>query len=83
MTFEEHITKICKKASQKLHALARISNFMSQEKLRIIMKAFIESQFGYCPLVWMFCSRILNTRINKIHERALRLVYKDTHLTFN
>ena len=46
------------------------------------MKAFIESQFGYCPLTSMFHSRTLNNRINKLHERALRLVYKDTHRTF-
>ena len=30
----------------------------------------------------MFHSRTLNNRINKLHERALRLVYKDQHLTF-
>ena len=82
LKFGEHISKLCKKASQKLHALARISKYMCQDKLRLIMKAFIESQFGYCPLIWMFHSRILNNRINKLHERALRLVYKDTHLTF-
>ena len=41
------------------------------------MKAFIASQFSYCPLVWMFHSRTLNNRINKIHERALRLAYKN------
>ena len=41
------------------------------------MKAFISSQFGYCPLVWMFHSRKLNNRINSIHERALRIVYSD------
>ena len=55
---------------------------MCEDKLRMLMKAFIESQFGYCPLTWMFHSRTLNNRINKLHERALRLVYKDTHLTF-
>ena len=65
-----------------LHALARISNFMSHDKLRLLMKAFIESQFGYCPLVWMFHSRTLNNRINRLHERALRLVYKEPILTF-
>ena len=37
------------------------------------MNAFILSQFSYCPLIWMFQSRKLNHRINKIHERALRL----------
>ena len=82
LNFEEHISKLCKKIGSKLHALARISNYMSTDKLRLIMKAFIESQFGYCPLVWMFHSRTLNNRINRLHERALRLVYKDPTLTF-
>ena len=77
LNFDEHVSKLCKKASQKIHALARISNCMSQDKLCIIMSAFIESQFGYCPLVWMFHSRALNNRFNRLHERALRLVYKD------
>ena len=46
------------------------------------MKAFIESQFNYCPLIWMFHSRILNSKINKLHERALRLVYNDETSSF-
>ena len=41
------------------------------------MKSFIESQFGYCPLVWMFHSRGLNNKIDRIHERALRITYND------
>ena len=56
---------------------------MDERKRRTIMKAFINSQFGYCPLVWMFHSRQLNNRINKIHERALRIVYNDFSSTFN
>ena len=36
------------------------------------MKTFIESQFSYCPLVWMFHDRTMN---KKMHERALRIVY--------
>ena len=41
------------------------------------MNAFITSQFSYWPLVWMSHSRTMNNRINKIHEKTLRLVYKD------
>ena len=55
LTFDEHISRLCNKASQKLHALARIATYMNLSKRRIIMKAFISSQFGYCPLVWI-CS---------------------------
>ena len=50
LSFIEHVIKICDKASQKLNALARLSSFMSLEKRRIIMKTFVHSQFGYCPL---------------------------------
>ena len=83
LKFDEHVTRLCKKASQKLHALSRVSNYMKIEQRRKIMKAFISSQFGYCPLVWMFHSRTLNNRINRIHERALRIVYKDNDLSFD
>ena len=82
VNFKEHLTNICNKVSAKLHALSRISNCMDPGKLRLIMKAFIESQFQYCPLVWMFHSRAMNNRINRLHKRALKLVYKETHLTF-
>ena len=61
----------------------RVAKYMTTEKLRLIMKSFIESQFKYCPLVWMFYSKKIHNRINKLHERALRVVYKnDDDLTF-
>ena len=47
------------------------------------MRAFVISQFQYCPLVWMFHSRHLNNKINRIHERALRIAYKDYKSSFN
>ena len=47
------------------------------------MQAVIHSQFGYCPLVWMFHSRKLNNRINNIHKRALHIVYNDFVSTFS
>ena len=68
LTFENHIINICKKASQKLNALARIAPYMNIQKRRTIMKSFVTSQFSYCPLIWMFHSRRLNNKINSIHE---------------
>ena len=48
------------------------------------MNSFLTSQFSYCSLVWMLHRRTLNNQINKIHERALRLVYKnETFLSFD
>ena len=59
-----------------------MSSSMSLEKRRTLMKAFIESQFRYCPLIWMLRSRALNNKINHIHERALRTVYSDYNSSF-
>ena len=46
------------------------------------MNAFIAQQFNYCPLLWMFHSRTINGKINKLHERALRVVYSDRVSSF-
>ena len=75
--FDYHVSTLLKKASKKYHALATVCNYIDTIKRRVLMSAFITSQFFYCRFVWMFHSRTLNNQINKIHEKALRLVYKD------
>ena len=81
LTFNEDVSKLCKIASQKLHAIARISSYLNKNKLRLIMNAIFSSQFGYCPLVWMYHNRRYNNKINRLHERMLRIVYKDYKLS--
>ena len=49
----------------------------------LLMKAFIESQINYCPLIWMFGSRTMDNKINRIHDIALRLVYSDYSSNFD
>ena len=82
LDFNSHLKMICTKANQKVTILSRLANMLTVSKKRVIFKAFIESQFSYCPLVWMFCSRKMNAKINHIHERALRIVYNDYSSTF-
>ena len=82
LSFDEHVSNICTKASQKIHALSRVSKFMSFRQRKTIFQTFILSHFGYCPLVWMLHSRKLNHRINRLHERALRIVYDDYESSF-
>ena len=38
--------------------------------------------FSYCPLVWMFHDRKSYNKINKIHERALRIIHKNSTSNF-
>ena len=77
LNFNNRIKSICRKAGQKLSTLLRISSNLNMKQEKLLYKSMIKSQFNYCPLVWMFCSRQSNILINKIHERPLRISYKD------
>ena len=74
LNFKEHILSLCKKANRKLHALSRVSKYMTLNKRRILMKS--------CPLIWMIHKRGFNNKINHIHERALRIAYNDYSSSF-
>ena len=54
LTFEENSSSICHKVAKKNNLLICLVNYMSLDKHRMVRKAFIESQFNYCPLIWMF-----------------------------
>ena len=46
------------------------------------MNSFFASQFNYCSLVWMCYRRSVNNKINRLHERCLRIVYSDSMSSF-
>ena len=60
-----------------------MENLLSFNTRREILKAFVKSQFKYCPIVWMFHSRRTNNKINRLCERALRIVYDDNVSNFH
>ena len=82
LNFKSHVAALFKKTDQKLHALSRISNYVDRDKLRQIMRAFLPSQFSYCPLIWMFSDRRMNNRINRIHEKPCTLYIMIHRLAF-
>ena len=77
-----NISDLRNKVSKKVYAFCRVTGYMSLEKSRTVIKRFLESQLNDCPLIWMLHSRTLNKKINRLHERALRIVYSDYKLSF-
>ena len=76
LNFNHHISKICKTASNKLHALARVSHYLDKDKRGILFNSYFLSQFNYCPLIWMNHNKSIK-KVDNLHERALRLIYCD------
>ena len=82
LRFKNHMESIYIKAGRKLNALARLCKFLPFNKRRVLMKAFVMSQFATSPLIGMFVDRNLNSKINALHFRALRMVYRDNISSF-
>ena len=66
-----------KHLSYKLHALRRIREYLTIEKARVHANVFIDSQFSYTTLIWVFAEKTLTNKICKIHPRILQMVYNE------
>ena len=55
-------------------------HLISSKKKKV--NSFINSKFFYGLLIWMFTSRGCNKRMDKIHERLLRLIFSDHESSF-
>ena len=51
LRFDDHIQDICNKANRKLQVLACATLYMNLQKRKILMNAFFNAQFNYCPLI--------------------------------
>ena len=69
LNFATHLLDITKNTNKKFNALTRVQNYMTTDQKKLIFPSFIKSQFTYCPLIWMFCTKRSLRRISNIHER--------------
>ena len=82
LNFEDHVSSLCKKAAAQLNALGRIQHYLGQKQKESIINSFIYSNFNYCPLVWHFCPAKSVFKIEKIQERALKLLLNDYNSSY-
>ncbi len=77
LTFNDHISDICKKSARHLAVLKRLGHLLTLQGKIAIFKYFNSPNFNYCPLIWHFCSQCNTNKLEKVQERALRFVYND------
>ena len=75
INFKWHIQNIYLKANNKTKALLRIRKFLNLELAQVLAEAYILSNFRYCPLIWMFNSKMSDNLIVKTHYRKLNAIY--------
>ena len=82
LNFATHLLNTTKNANKKFNALTPVQKYMTTDQKKLMFFSFIKSQFTYCPLIWMFCTKRFLCRINNIRERCLRLIKQNYRSEF-
>ena len=53
----------------------QIRKYLTSEKARFLGNAFVDFQFTYAPQIWMFCQKNIYFKMQKIHQKTLRVIY--------
>ena len=77
LKFDSNIQKIGTKASLQLNCLKRLAKYMGSNEKFILINSFILCHFNYCPLIWLFCSKDSQQKLEKLNKRALRFALSD------
>ena len=76
VSFTDHISELCTKASKKVGVLVRLRNLIPCDAKLSLYKSSILPHLTYCHLVWLFCNASDRRKLERIQEEALRAVYK-------
>ena len=80
--FCQHVSELCKKASQMVGVLARLRNLITTETKLLHNKTAIMPYLTYCHPTCHFCKASDTRTVERIQERALRIVYNSHSETY-
>ena len=77
LNFSKHIAQVCRKASQQIGVLSRLKNLVPVPAKLTLFKSAILPHLTYCQKVWHFARASDKRKLERIQERALRVIYLD------
>ena len=81
LSWGEQIDNITKKVSQGIGVLRRTKLFVKEDTLQFLYNSLIQPYFEYCSLVWGNCCESLKDKLQKLQNRAARVIAGDTYDT--
>ena len=74
LSWNKHIENVVKKVTSGIGAMRRIRNFVDRETLSSIYNALVRPHFDYCSDVWDTLGVGLSSRLQKLQNRAARII---------
>ena len=79
LTWKHHVDEVVKKISKAIGALKRVRPFISVKTALEIYHALIQPHFDYCSSVWDECNVTLCDKLQKLQNRAARVITKSSY----
>ena len=84
LTFEKHISNICRIAYLELRRISSVRHYLSTEATKTLVCAFVLSRIDYCNSLLAGVPKYLLDRLQKIQNNAARLILRTSkydHIT--
>ena len=79
LTWYLHVDKLCKKIASAIGAIKRVKPFLPQSTLLSIYNSLVQPHFDYCSLVWGNCGKTLSNKLQKLQNRAARVITSSSY----
>ena len=79
--WRDHIDQVAKKAAKGIGLMRRSKDLLNTNTLKAIYDALVLPHFDYCALVYDNCSKTLQTKLQKLQNKAARILTGDTYDT--
>ena len=83
LTFESHITYVCKKANQKNGVMKKIRKFLTEKLSLMLYKSLVPPHFDHVDVVYMTATKEQLSRLQVIQNQSCRIIlrtHKRTHI---
>ena len=74
LKFTNHVREIAKKAARKLACIRRVATLLDGNGCYTLYNSQVRSLMEYCPLVWSSCPATYLGLLDRVQDRAQRLV---------
>lgn len=82
LKFNLHIDEVCSQSGKQINALKRMKHYLDKECKMTIYNSYINNNFNYCSVIWMFTNKCNFDKLEKTNKRALRFATNKESLSY-
>ena len=79
ITWKKHFVNVVKNAAKGIGVLRTSKIILDKSTLKVMYNAFVLQHFDYCALVWNNCSNSLQIKLQKLQNKAGRIITGDCY----